>query len=58
MVPDTIQKEEFEIDYDRLVIAVGAMPNTFGIPGVEQNAFFLKEVNHARRIRQRIMDCK
>jgi NADH dehydrogenase FAD-containing subunit len=41
-----------------LVIAVGAYSNTFGIPGVKEHAFFLKEVNDARKIRQRLVDCK
>ena len=28
--------------YDVLVIGVGAVSNTFGIKGVEENVFFLK----------------
>jgi len=45
------------LPYDQLVIACGAVPNTFGIPGVKEHAFFLKEVAHARKIRQRIIEC-
>lgn len=48
---------EFALDYDYLVIAVGAWNNTFGIPGVEQHAYFLKELTDARRIRERIIEC-
>lgn len=47
---------KFSIPYDRLAIAVGAKSNTFGIPGVGEHAFFLKEIEDARRIRHRILD--
>lgn len=33
---------QFEVPYDILVFAVGAINNTFNIPGVQENAFFLK----------------
>ena len=33
-----------EISYDNLVIGVGALPNTFNVPGVQEYAFFLKVV--------------
>jgi NADH dehydrogenase FAD-containing subunit len=46
----------FEVPYDRLVVAVGARSNTFGIPGVEEFCQFLKEVDHARTIRRKIVD--
>merc|ERR1719399_591909 len=39
-----------ELPYDKLVIAVGAQPNTFGIPGVQENALFPKEVEDRFRI--------
>jgi NADH:ubiquinone reductase (non-electrogenic) len=44
------------IPYDHLVIAVGAQPNTFGIPGVEEHAMFLKELDQGMAVRQRILD--
>jgi NADH:ubiquinone reductase (non-electrogenic) len=47
----------FSLRYDILVIAVGCNTNTFGIPGVEEHALFLKELSDARAIRQRIIDC-
>jgi NADH:ubiquinone reductase (non-electrogenic) len=34
--------EEFEAEYDYLVIAMGARANTFNTPGVVENAHFLK----------------
>jgi NADH:quinone reductase (non-electrogenic) len=47
----------FTVRYDRLVIAVGAAVNTYGIPGVEEHAYLLKEAADARLIRQKIIDC-
>lgn len=44
------------LDYDYLVVGVGAMNSTFGIPGVADNACFLKEIPDAQKIRQKIMD--
>lgn len=35
-------KNEFSVDYDYLIIAMGAKANTFNTPGVEQHAHFLK----------------
>ncbi len=46
----------FTLPYDTLVIGVGAVSNTFGIPGVEQYGLFLKELSDARAIRQRIIE--
>ena len=46
----------FPVKYDKLVIAVGCYSQTFGTPGVKENALFLKDVNDARRIRRRILD--
>lgn len=45
----------FNIKYDKLVLAHGAEPNTFNVPGVKENAFFLREVNEARAIRKRLI---
>ena len=32
----------YDLQYDKLVIGVGALSNTFNTPGVVENAFFLK----------------
>jgi NADH:ubiquinone reductase (non-electrogenic) len=48
---------EFRIPYDVLVIAVGAVSNTYGVPGVAEYALFLREVEHARALRQRVLGC-
>ena len=48
---------KFQLDFDHLVVACGAVSNTFGISGVREHAFFLKEVQDARAIRRRVLDC-
>lgn len=47
--------QTFNVKYDKLVLAHGAWPNTFNVPGVIDNAFFLREVNEARGIRKRLV---
>jgi len=49
--------EGFTVEYDRLVVTVGAQTNTFGIPGVREYCCFLKQVEDARRIRTAIVNC-
>ncbi len=44
-----------ELPYDKLVIAVGAQPNTFGIPGVQENALFLKEAEDSAKLHARLL---
>ncbi|KTB01483.1 External NADH-ubiquinone oxidoreductase 1, mitochondrial [Nakaseomyces glabratus] len=46
---------ELDINYDYLVVGVGAQPTTFGIPGVYENSSFLKEISDAQEIRIKIM---
>lgn len=53
----TAADRTFTIHYDALVIAVGAINNTFGVPGVEEHTLFLKELVDAREIRERIISC-
>lgn len=50
-------KADFELDYDYLIIAVGAQSNTFNTPGVEKYCHFLKEIEDAEKIRESIVDC-
>jgi len=47
---------QLDVPYDHLVIAVGTQPNTFGIPGVQENAMFLKELTHGIAVRKRILE--
>jgi len=44
------------LEYDHLVMAVGAQPNTFGIPGVDKYSRFLKEVEHGREVRRELLN--
>lgn len=54
-----LQKEgkRWEVSYDKLVITVGCYSQTFGTKGVKENAFFMKDVGDARRIRKRVLEC-
>lgn len=54
---DPFENHSFEVDYDYLVIAVGAVTNTYGVPGVLEHALFLKELSDAREIRQATIEC-
>ncbi|GKV45897.1 hypothetical protein SLEP1_g52924 [Rubroshorea leprosula] len=49
------EPHRFKVAYDKLVIAAGAEPSTFGIKGVKENAHFLREVNHAQEIRRKLL---
>lgn len=51
-----LDNKEFSLPYDLLMIGVGAVSNTFGIPGVKEYGLFLKELSDARAIRQRIIE--
>lgn len=44
-----------EVPYDKLVVAVGAYSQTFGIEGVRQHANFLRDIGDARKIRLRVL---
>ncbi|GFQ06356.1 internal alternative NAD(P)H-ubiquinone oxidoreductase a2 mitochondrial [Phtheirospermum japonicum] len=54
---DKVSEEpyRFKVSYDKLVIASGSEPLTFGIKGVKEHAFFLREVSHAQEIRKRLL---
>lgn len=47
---------EFDVAYDYLITAVGEQPATFGVPGVMEHAFFMKEVSDSVRMRKRIQE--
>lgn len=58
IVCQSVHNDTFEFEYDKLVIAVGVQTNTFGIPSIKEgeDIFFLKQLNHARGIRNNIID--
>jgi NADH dehydrogenase len=43
------------ISYDHLVLAVGSVPHTFGLPGIEQHAWTLKSLSDATRLRDHVI---
>ena len=47
----------WEVGYDKLIIGVGSYNQTFGTKGVKENAFFMKDVADARKIRKRVLEC-
>lgn len=49
--------EAFDIPYDKLVIAVGAVTKTFDTPGVKENAIFFKDIGDAQRVKKRVREC-
>eukprot|EP00747_Dinoflagellata_sp_TGD_P111348 gnl/TRDRNA2_/TRDRNA2_171205_c0_seq5.p1 gnl/TRDRNA2_/TRDRNA2_171205_c0~~gnl/TRDRNA2_/TRDRNA2_171205_c0_seq5.p1 ORF type:complete len:512 (+),score=94.90 gnl/TRDRNA2_/TRDRNA2_171205_c0_seq5:87-1622(+) len=48
--------DDVTLDYDHLIVSVGAQPNTFGIPGVDKYGYFLKEVEHGREVRKQLLN--
>jgi len=44
------------IDYDHLIVAVGAEPNTFNIKGVQQHAIMMKEVEDSLKVQRQILE--
>ena len=65
-------RNKFNLPYDKLVIACGTKSHTFGVPGIvseeedfehnptgtnRHNVFFLKQLEHARALRNRIIEC-
>lgn len=56
-IENLVGSGEFSLDYDFLVVAVGAQVNTFNTPGVKENCHFLKNVEDAQKIRLSVIDC-
>lgn len=49
--------KRWEVPFDKLVVTVGCYSQTFGTKGVKENAFFMKDIGDARRIRKRVLEC-
>ena len=49
-------KDGTRISYDDLVVALGSAVSTFGIPGVNEHALFMKCLADAFRVRQRLAE--
>jgi len=54
-LPEPPDSVELDVEYDALVVAVGARNTTFGVKGVAEHALFLKELSDARAIRRTIL---
>lgn len=52
----TIDMKEFNVPYDKLVLAVGSSPDT-SVPGVKEHCQTLKDIDDAKLIRGRVIDC-
>ncbi len=46
-----------ELDYDHLVIALGAVTNFYNLPGVEARALTMKSLGDAIALRNRLIEC-
>ncbi|WP_119067546.1 NAD(P)/FAD-dependent oxidoreductase [Rubrobacter indicoceani] len=51
-----IAADGIDFPYDQLLISVGAQPNFFGIPGVEEHAMSMRGVSDAEKIRNRVIE--
>jgi NADH dehydrogenase FAD-containing subunit len=58
---DSFEKaHEFDVLYDALILAPGSETNTFGVKGVvddDNHVYFLKQLSHSRKIRDRVIEC-
>ena len=52
---NSTKPKDMTLDYDHLVIAVGAEPATFGIAGVKENATFMKEIEDALAVQKQVL---
>ena len=50
-------EEEFELGYEKLILAPGSETNTFDTPGVLEHCLTMKSVQDAMKLRERILDC-
>lgn len=53
---DSLKDREFSVEYDKVVIAPGCQNQTFGTPGVAENALFVRNVNDAMKVQKRLQD--
>ncbi|MFS0674374.1 NAD(P)/FAD-dependent oxidoreductase [Ornithinibacillus sp. 179-J 7C1 HS] len=49
-----VKLENGELEYDYLVIGLGFESATFGIPGLEENALMINDINSSRLIREHL----
>lgn len=52
----TLGGQEYNLPYDKLVVGIGFQPNDFNIPGVKENALFMKETADATRFKDHVLE--
>jgi len=52
-----VKTDNQEFPYDYLILATGSIPHTFGIPGVEEHAYFLKTLEEGVTLKNHIVCC-
>ncbi|MBE0584832.1 MAG: NAD(P)/FAD-dependent oxidoreductase [Desulfofustis sp.] len=52
-----VKTDKQEFLYDYLILATGSVPHTFGVPGVEDHAFFLKTLEEGVELKNHIICC-
>ena len=52
-----VKTDKQEFPYDYLILATGSVPHTFGVPGVEDHAFFLKTLEEGVALKNHIICC-
>lgn len=53
---DQLKDQRFQVPYDKVILSPGCRSNTFGIPGVAENAIFVRTVANANTVRSRLND--
>jgi NADH dehydrogenase len=51
-----IKTDSGDVPYDYLVISTGSTTNHFGVPGAQEHTLSLKDLEDARRIRDRVLE--
>lgn len=52
-----IETDGEPVDYDYLIIGTGSVTSTFGVPGVDEHAYFLKTLEEAVALKNHIICC-
>jgi NADH dehydrogenase len=52
-----VETDKVELHYDYLILAPGSETNDFNIPGVKENALFLKKLKDGEAIRNQLLKC-
>ena len=52
-----VKTDNQDFSYDYLILATGSVPHTFGVPGIEENAYFLKTLEEGVALKNHIICC-